>query len=82
MCVCVCVAQESMRYAVAVLVKKFGVLHVLDDGKLALTDAFRNEAALQELCNSIGQYRRAATSKLQQDGRQFVLARFPVLAKL
>jgi hypothetical protein len=48
--------------------------------KLTLDPAFSNDAALQQLCDDVGHYRRGNSKGSL--GKDFVLARFPLLAKL
>ena len=48
--------------------------------KLSLDPALGNDAALERLCDNVGQYRRGNSKSCP--GRDFVMARFPLLAKL
>lgn len=73
-------SKESMRYAVQALKQRFGVVRQVEGGgKFQLTDEYSDEARLRLLCDQVGEYRRG-NSKVS--GKDYVLSRFPLLAKL
>jgi 1-acyl-sn-glycerol-3-phosphate acyltransferase/thioester reductase-like protein len=71
-------SKESMRYAVLVLVKHFGVLVRDDkDEKLSLAPAFQSEQAIASLADEIGRFRKAGNSG-HAASKQVVLSYFGV----
>lgn len=75
---------ESMRYAVHVFSRHFGVLESAGE-KLCLSAAFREEQPLASLAARIGLFRRSKRH-LEEKGKggskEFVLSYFPVHSKL
>ncbi len=71
-------SKESMRYAVQVLTKHYGVL-VKDekDEKLSLSPAFQTEQAVAALADEIGRFRKAGNVGLSAS-KQLVLSYFGV----
>jgi glycerol-3-phosphate O-acyltransferase len=69
-------SKESMRCAVQVLLKHFGVLQISADEKLSLTPAFQTEEALSNFADKIARFRKSGKNAAMS--KQYVLSYFGV----